>query len=105
MINIYYYHLIRLDKLIFVIINLPVTSINLSSTPSSLRALNVAKTSSLSNKFSIVVLPTAHAPSISALWEIDLSPGTNISPLIFLDLILLKSPYLEFFYQLFVTNS
>jgi hypothetical protein len=48
-----------------------------------LSALAVAITSSLSNKFLISIRPFTIEPKISALWEIDLSPGTKISPLNF----------------------
>ena len=50
------------------------------ATPIARSAAAVARTSSLSSRPEIRVSPSALAPSISARWLIDLSPGTAIVP-------------------------
>src|SRR5215468_4311727 len=48
--------------------------------PRASRALAVLRTSSPSSKPVMCVRPVARAPSMSARWEIDLSPGTRTRP-------------------------
>ena len=50
------------------------------STPSCRRASRVARQSSLGSSPRIVVVPWAMAPSTSARWDSDLSPGTRNVP-------------------------
>jgi hypothetical protein len=49
-------------------------------TPIAAKALAVRVTSPLAKIPEILVLPTVSAAKISARWEMDLSPGTEVSP-------------------------
>ena len=52
----------------------------LIDTPIFLSALAVARTSSLSKRLLTIILPVTAEPIIKDLCDIDLSPGTIISP-------------------------